>query len=176
MGRRRLIGAGLGVLALTLLGVALLLFALLVGSALSEEPSAPGADESLGVAFLAAGGGFLASLLGAIVLLVSGRAPGEAASQRSGARIALGAIGFLLALWLGVGLISWNMGAASGGEEPLGSIVLALSLLGFLTVFAGGLAAFTVRRRGRLVALVAVTVTALYGLAAVLANVFGRGL
>jgi len=175
VGRRRLIGAGLGVLALVLLAVALLLFALLVGSALSEEPAARGADESLGVGLLAAAGGFLAALVGAIVVLVSGRTPGEGASQRSGTRIALGVVGFLLALWVGVGLISWNMGAASGGEAPLGTIVLVLSLLGFLTLFAGGLAAFTVRRGDRLAALVAAIATALYGLAAILANVFGQG-
>ena len=84
-------------------------------------------------------------------------------------------IGYLLALWTGVGLIAWNMGAASGGEAPLGSVVLALSVLGFLTLFAGGLAAFTVRRGGRFVALVAATATAFYGLAAVLAHVFGQG-
>jgi len=55
------------VLALVLLGVALLLFTLLVGSALSEGPADRGADETLGGGFLVAGAGFLAALAGAIV-------------------------------------------------------------------------------------------------------------
>ena len=97
-------------LALVLLGVALLLFALLVGSALSEGPADRGADETLGGGFLVAGAGFLAALAGAIVVLAAARTPLAAASRRSGAaRIALGVIGYLLAVWMGVGLIAWNM-------------------------------------------------------------------
>jgi len=67
------------------------------------------------------------------------------------------------------------MGSASGGEAPLGTIVLVLSLMGVVTLFAGGLAAFTVRSGGRFARLVGVTAAALYGLAAGLAHVFGRG-
>lgn len=164
-------------LAAVLLGVAVLLFALLVGSALAEEPADEGTDLALGVGFLVAGAGFLAALVGAIVVLASARTPSEApAAQRpGGAGIALRVVGLLVALWLGLNLTAWNMGAASGGEAPLGTIVLVLSLMGFVTLFAGGLAAFTVRRGGRFVRLVGVTAAALYGLAAVLAHVFGRG-
>ncbi|MBA2421527.1 MAG: hypothetical protein H0V57_10430 [Thermoleophilaceae bacterium] len=57
----------------------------------------------------------------------------------------------------------------------MGSIVLVLSLMGFATVFAGGLASFTVHGTRRLLAVVAGTASWLYGLAAVLANVFGQG-
>jgi len=47
--------------------------------------------------------------------------------------------------------------------------------MGFATVFAGGLASFTVHGTRRLLAVVAGTASWLYGLAAVLANVFGQG-
>jgi len=178
--RRRLIGAALGVLAVVLLGVTFLLFVHMVGTALSEDIPEEGAEEALGIGFLAAGAGFLASLVGAIVVLASARRPaGEASPAQTPKarpwRVALGALSFIVALWLALGFISWNMGAASGGEAPLGSIVLILSLLGFATVFAGGLAAFTVRSSRPFVALVAATAAGLYGAAAILANVFGQG-
>ena len=118
--------------------------------------------------------------MGAIVVLASARRPagGTSRTQTPKARpwrVALGALGFVVALWFALGFISWNMGAASGGEAPLDSIVLILSLLGFATVFAGGLAAFTVRRGRPFVTLVAATAAGLYGAAAILANVFGQG-
>lgn len=178
--RRRLIGAALGVLAVVLLGITFLLFVHMVGTALSQDIPEEGAEEALLIGFLAAGAGFLASLVGAIVVLASARRPpGEGpGAQTPKARpwsVALGALGFIAALWLAQGFIFWNMGAASGGEAPLGSIVLILSLLGFATVFAGGLAAFAMRPGRPFVARVAATAVGLYGAAAVLAHVFGQG-
>jgi len=178
--RRRLLGGALGVLALVLLGVAFLLFLILLGSALGEGPTDETADTALWIGFLVAGAGSLASLVGAIFVLASARRPGgqpEHPQRRTaqGWRHALGAVAFLVVLWLAFGQIFWNMGAASGGKAPLGSIVLILSLMGFATVFAGGLAAFSVRGGRRVVALVAVTAVWLYGLAAILAHSFGQG-
>lgn len=143
MPRRRLLGAALGVLSLVLLGVAFLLFLILLGSALGEERTNETAESALLVGFFLSGAGFLASLVGAIVMLASARGPTGQAGQAQestgrGWRVALAALSFLVALWVASGLIAWNMGAASGGKAPLGSIVLILSLMGFATVFAGG--------------------------------------
>jgi len=98
--RRRLIGFGLGLLAAVLLGALVLLFALLVGSALAEEPADGGhRSRSLGVGFLVAGAGFLAALVGAILVLASARTASEAPAARrpGGAGIALRVVGFLVA-------------------------------------------------------------------------------
>lgn len=176
MQRRRLIGVGIGVLAAALLGLAVLLFIAALGTALGESTEKSTSD-ALAVGSLVAGVGFLAALVGAIVVLVSARTPGQAASQRRspGPRTVLGAVGYLIALWFSLGLIFQNAAGASGSQAPVSSIVLILSLAGFVTVFAGGLAAFAMRRSSRLVALTAVAAGTLYGVAAIIGLVFGQG-
>ena len=87
----------------------------------------------------------------------------------------LGVVGYLIALWFSLGLIFQNAAGASGSQAPVSSIVLILSLAGFVTVFAGGLAAFAMRRSSRLVALTAVAAGTLYGVAAIIGLVFGQG-
>ena len=177
MERRRFIGVGLGVLAAALLGLAVLLFVSALGAALSEEPVEPGTSDNLGVGALIAGIGFLAALAGSIYLLVSARTPHEPGSnQRSaGPGIAAGIVGYLAALYVSLPLVFDNMNASSGSEAPVGSIVLILSLGGFVTVFAGGLAAFSKRRGIRFVVATALAAAVLLGAGSIVAHAFGTG-
>lgn len=178
MERRRRTGVLLCVLAAALLGLAVLLFVAALGAALSEEPIEPGTSDNLGAGALVAGIGFLAALAGSIYLLVSARKPPEPGSnQRSaGPGIALGIVGYLAALYVGLGLVFQNMNASSGSEAPVGSIVLILSLGGFVTVFAGGLAAFTKRGGIRFVVAVTLAAVTLFGAGFIVAHAFGTGI
>lgn len=178
MARRRHIGLGLGVLALGLFGVAFAFFVAIVGSSLGEEPVRRATDVSIAAGFLLSGVGGLAALIGAISVLASARARATGDPQSGGsswaAHIAVRAVGLLVALWLGANAIAWNVSAA-GGEEPLGSLVFVCSLLGFLTIFAGGLASFGARQPRRALAAVAITALGLFAVATILANLFGGG-